>query len=103
MQARLVSCGRFIIPHPEHAFHRLGLVPGAPAGDERARQRGIEEVDRHGVVEQPAHAGRRHGPGVSAAVLVQLSTYLGIALTPAGRNADPYAEREAPFVSFVRY
>ena len=28
--------------------------PGAPAGDKGARERGVEEVDRHGVIQHPA-------------------------------------------------
>ena len=44
-------------PHPKHAFRRLDLVTSTLSGDERARECGIGEVDRDGVVENPAHPG----------------------------------------------
>src|ERR1700730_18821402 len=81
MQARPGSRCRLIVPHPEHAVSRLDLVTGAPPRDERARQRRFEEVDRRSVIEHPAHPRRRHGPSVSAPILIQPSGYLGITLT----------------------
>jgi hypothetical protein len=88
---------RFSLPAhrsaPEHAVSRLDLVTGALPRDERARQRRVEEIDRHSIIEHPAHPGRRHGTAVSAAVLVQPSGYLGVMLAKtAGRNADPDAD-----------
>ena len=46
--------GDFILPDLKHTAGRLDSVAGTPAGDERARQRGISEVNRDGVVEDPA-------------------------------------------------
>src|SRR5216683_5990030 len=97
VHARPGSRRRLISPHPKHPLGCLDLVTGTPPGNEGARQRGIEEVNRHRVVENPAHPRRRYGPSVSAAVLVQPSGYLGITLAKtAGRNADPDADWEAP-------
>src|SRR6266481_9357950 len=85
----------FIISDLKHTAGRLDSVTDAPPGEEGVRQRGIEEVDRHRVVENPAHPRRRHRPAVSAAVLVQPSGYLGIALTKTPWwNADPDANGE---------
>jgi len=62
----------------------------------KARERGVEEVDRDGVVENPARPRWRHGPAVGTAVLVQPIGYLGIALAKAaGWNTDPDADGEA--------
>jgi hypothetical protein len=73
MQARLVSCHRLIVSHPEHAVRRLGLVAGAPPGDERAPESGVEEINRDRVVEYPAHTRGCHGPTIGTAILIEPS------------------------------
>jgi hypothetical protein len=50
MTARHASCHRLIISHPKHAVRRLDPVAGAPPGYERARECGVGEVKRDGVV-----------------------------------------------------
>ena len=46
--------GDFILPDLKHTAGRLDPVTGAPPGDEKARQRRVQEEDRHSVVEHPA-------------------------------------------------
>jgi hypothetical protein len=47
----------------------------------RTRSRGWHPgIDQNGVVEHPAHSGRRHCPVIGAAILVQPSRNLGLAL-----------------------
>src|SRR5260370_18425420 len=89
---------RLIGPHPENDLRGLDLVTGTPPRDEGTRKRGVEEIDRHRIVEHPAHPGLCHGPAIGAAVLFQPSGHFGMALAePAGRNTDPDADREVPF------
>jgi hypothetical protein len=45
---------RLVAANPENAAIRLDPRPGAPAGNKRARERGIEEIDRDGVIQHPA-------------------------------------------------
>ena len=61
---------RLVIPHPEHAVRHLDLVTCAPPGDERARESGVEEINRDRVVEYPAHTGGCHGPTIGTAILI---------------------------------
>ena len=72
---------RFILAHLEHTSCRLDLGPDAPAGDKRARERGIGEVDRDGVIQHAARSRRRHRPSVRAAVLVEPGGDLRVPLT----------------------
>src|ERR1700747_1436269 len=84
--------------YPEHALRCLDFVTGTPARNEGACEGSVEEVDRHCVIEHPAHPGRCDGPAVGAAVFVQPRGHFGIALAESiGRNTDPNADREAPF------
>jgi hypothetical protein len=84
-------------PHPEHTLRRLYLVPSTPPGDEGARERSVENVDRHRVVKHPAHARWRHRPAIRAAVLIELGGYVSMSLAETFRwNTDPDADREAP-------
>jgi hypothetical protein len=96
--ANRYTAARRIFEHwREHAVRRLDLVPVAPSGDERARESGVEEVDRDRVVEDPAHPRRRHGSTIGTAVLVEPGRHLRMVLTETPWwNADPDADREAP-------
>jgi hypothetical protein len=42
---------RFILPDLKNTPRRLDPVTGAPPGNERARQRRVEKVDRHSVLD----------------------------------------------------
>jgi hypothetical protein len=53
VHARCVPRRRLIRPYHEYALRRLDLVTGAPPRDEGAREGGVEEVDRHRVIENP--------------------------------------------------
>ena len=86
-----------VVTNAEHAILRFDSGPSAPARDERARERCVEEIDRHGVIQHAAHAGRRHCPSVRAAIFVKPGGHFRIALAEAaGRNADPDADGKAP-------
>jgi hypothetical protein len=71
---------RLVIANPEYTAIGLGLGSGASSGDEGARERGIEETDRHGVVEHAPHSGGRHRPTIGAAILVEPGTSENAAL-----------------------
>ena len=43
------------VAYLEHAASRLDLGPDAPPGHKGARERRIREIERHRVVEHPAH------------------------------------------------
>jgi len=58
---------RIILPHLENTRSSLDTVSGTPSGDEGARQGGIRQIDREGVIQHPARARRRHSPSVRAA------------------------------------
>src|SRR5260370_25728282 len=64
VHARPGSRRRLISPHPKHPLGCLDLVTGTPPRNEGARQRGIEEGNRHRVVEHPAQPPCPHGPSV---------------------------------------
>src|SRR5438132_979060 len=85
-----------ILPDPKHTAGRLDSVTGAPPGDERARERGIAEVDRHRVVENPAHPRRCHRPPARTAILIEPSRYVGMPLAETFcRNTYPDADWKA--------
>jgi hypothetical protein len=89
---------RFIVAHLENAAGRFDPRPGTPAGNERARERGISEVDRDGVIQHAAGSRGRNDPSVRAAVLVEPSGDLGVPRAEtAGRNSDSDTHGEAPF------
>jgi hypothetical protein len=74
----MVSCAappdprlRLILAHLGDSVSSLGFSPNAPPRYERARQGGIGEIDREGIIQYPARPRGRHGPPVGAAVLVQ--------------------------------
>jgi hypothetical protein len=95
MQARCKPWRWLMLPNLEHSTSRLNFVPCAPSGNERVRERGVGKVDRHGIIEHPAHPGRRHGPPVRAAILVEPGGYLSMPLAETlWRNADPDADWE---------
>src|SRR6516225_163502 len=97
MQPRPDPRHRFIVANAEQAALRLDLRRSAPAGDERARQRGVAEIDRDGIVEHAAHAGRCYRPAVGATIPVETFGDFCIALTkPTRRHADPYPYGKAP-------
>ena len=88
---------RVIFAHLEHTANRLDLSPEAPSGYERARQGRISEVDREGVIQHAARSRGRHGPSVSAAILVEPGSDLRVTLAETrwrNSNSDPH--REAP-------
>jgi len=45
--------GRLVVAHLEHAPGRLDLRPCAPPGDKGAGERGIREIDRNRVIQNP--------------------------------------------------
>jgi hypothetical protein len=64
---------------------------------ERARKRGIEEIDRDGVIQHPAHAGRRHRPPIGAAILIKPAGHLRMASAETiRRHGHPDPHRKAP-------
>jgi hypothetical protein len=71
------SWRRIILPHLENTPSSLDTVTGTPAGDEGARQGGIREIDRRGVIQHAASSRRRHSPAVGAAILVEPSGNYG--------------------------
>ena len=88
---------RLILADLEHAPGRLDLRSYAPSGYERARQGRISEVDREGVIQLAARSRGRHGPSVSAAILVEPGSDLRVTLAETrwrNSNSDPH--REAP-------
>jgi hypothetical protein len=85
---RIVSSGA--------ARREADRVPGAPAGDERPRERGVEEIDRHGAIQHAAHARWGDRPPVGAAILVEPCRDVGMPLAEtARRNPEPDADRKA--------
>src|ERR1700746_3872253 len=97
MQPRPDPRRRLIVTNAEQAALRLNPGRRAPAGDERARQRGVEKIDRNGVVEHAAHTGWRYCPAVGAAISVEPFRDFRVALTKsARRHADPYTHGKAP-------
>src|SRR5580693_3915893 len=80
VQARCGPRRRLIRPYPKHTLCSLDFVTGTPPRNESAREGSVEEIDRHRIVEHPAHAGRCHCPAIGAAVLVQPRGHFGIAL-----------------------
>src|SRR5438067_659305 len=54
----------------QHALRGLDLIAGEPPGHERAREGGVEEVDRQGIVERSSHSRGPHRPSVRAATFV---------------------------------
>src|SRR5438552_5904275 len=89
---------RLIFAHPERSFGGLDLVANAPAGDKRAGERGITEVDRDRIVQHPARPRRRHRPAVRAAVLVEPGGHSSVLSAETfRRDGDADADWEAPF------
>src|SRR6516162_1559361 len=82
------------------------VAPDTPSGHKGARECGIGEVDRDGVVEHPAHARWRHRPAIGAAVLIQPGSDLRMSLPKTfGRHGDPDAHGKSSFCGddhFVR-
>src|SRR5689334_16944248 len=97
MQPHLDARRRLVVANAEHPTIRLNSGPRAPPGDKRARERGVGEIDRHGIVQHTAHTGRRHRPAVGAAILIEPGGHLFMASTKtARRHADPDPHRKAP-------
>src|SRR5215471_5360362 len=97
MQRRSYTWRRLILAHPEYAAIRLRLSPGAAPGDKRARERGVQEIDRYGIIQHAACPRRGHRPTVSAAICVEPGGNLGMVLPQtARRDADPDADRATP-------
>jgi hypothetical protein len=52
---------RVVVTHLEDAARGFGPCPNTPPDNERARQRGISEIDRQGVIQHPARPRWRKG------------------------------------------
>jgi hypothetical protein len=80
-------------PDLEHTLRGLSPVAGAPPRPERARERGVEEIDRRGVVGHLPHTRGRHCPQVGAANIVEPGRHLGVPVAePLRRDADADAD-----------
>jgi hypothetical protein len=89
---------RLILPHLEDAPNGLDTVPGTPSGDERARQGGIREIDREGVIQHPACPRGGHRPSVRAAILVEPNfDPVESGAQAVCRDADPDTRGETSF------
>jgi len=89
---------RNILPHLENTARGLDTVSGTPPGDEGARQGGIREIDREGVIQHAACAGRRHRPSVCAAIFVEpYFDPIEQRAEPIRWDADADAHRKASF------
>src|SRR6516162_11348243 len=98
MQSRPDPRLRVVLPNLEHAAGCLDLCPNTPPGDECAREGGITEVDREGVIRHAARPRGRHRPAIRPAILIEPSGDLGMPLAETRwRNADPDADEKAPF------
>src|SRR5262249_61314103 len=62
---------RRVVSHLKYAARGLSPVAGTPPRDKGAPEGRIEEIDRDGAVEHPAHSGRRHRPAINATSLSQ--------------------------------
>ena len=51
MQPHLDARRRLVVANAEHPTIRLNSGPRAPPGDKRARERGVDEIDRHSIVQ----------------------------------------------------
>jgi hypothetical protein len=81
---------RLVVANPEHATIRLDPRPSAPPSDECARECGVEEINRHGIVQHATHSGRSHRPTIGAAILVEPSGHVGLAVAKtAERHTEP--------------
>ena len=81
---------------PEDALRSLDPIAGAPSGHEGAREGGVEEIDRQGVVEHSPHPRWRHGPSVGTAILVEPACHLREAPPePFRRDANANTDRIA--------
>jgi hypothetical protein len=80
VQARCGPRRRLIRPYPKHALRRLDFVTGTPPRNEGACECSVEEIDRHRIVEHPAHPGRCHCPAIGAAILAEPRGHFGMTL-----------------------
>src|ERR1700748_221822 len=65
------------------------LSPAHPRAT-KTLARVASRVDRHRIIEPPAHSGRCHCPALGAAILVEPIRNLRISLAkPVGLNSDP--------------
>src|SRR5262245_60047309 len=88
---------RIIVANAEYAAIGLGPGPGAPAGDERTRERRIEKMDRHSVIQHATHPRWGYRPAVSATILIEPCCDVGVSLAePAGRHTEPDADGKTP-------
>ena len=76
---------RLVVANTEHTTIRLDPRPSAPPNDERARECGVEEIDRDGIIEYSAHAGRRHRPAIRSTILIE-----------PGRSCENAADQNRP-------
>jgi len=89
---------RLVLSHLKHAPGSLDQTSGTLSGDKSARERGIGEVDRDGVIQNPAHPRERHRPAIGAAVLVEPRGDLSMPPPETVRRyADPDAHRKKSF------
>jgi hypothetical protein len=70
----------------------------SPGWRQGTRQGGVKEIDRDGVIQRAAHAGRRYCPPVGTTIPIEPSRDFRMPLTkPARGNANPDPNRETPF------
>jgi hypothetical protein len=73
---------RFILAHLQHASSCLDLSRDGPPDDKCARQRGIREIDRQGIIEHPrVPEGVMAHPPVRTAILVDPGGRLRLIMT----------------------
>jgi hypothetical protein len=98
VQARPSPCSRLIGPDPKYTLCSLDFVNRRPLRNEGACEYRVEEVDRHRIVEHPAHPARRHCPAIGSAILVQPRAHFGMALAEAaGWNVNADTDGKAKF------
>ena len=89
MQPRPDPRRRFVVTNAEQPALGFNFRSRAPAGDKRSRQRRVEEIDRDGIVQHAAGAGRRYRPAVGAAIPVEPFRDFRVALTKPARRLWP--------------
>src|SRR5262249_32209996 len=79
-----------------HASSRLDFRYHAPPDNKRARERGIGEVDRQGIIQHAARPRRCYGPASRSAILVEPCGYLLVSLAKTvWWTRDPNSDGEA--------
>src|SRR4051812_19059371 len=98
MRRRGTRRRRIIVADHECAVGDLGQALAAPARNETCRERGVLEIDRDRVVDDPAQTGGRYPPAICTAILVEPSVNGVEPLTQSARwNGDPDPHRKSTF------